>query len=308
VVTEAAVVVAYQPAEGLLERVGGLKVDQNRIHRTVVEAGPRAAEWAERDPEKVFREIDPPPPGAWIYVEADGGRMRMRDEGRRWHEPYLGAVMWKGADGQWVKFGVTDPVNCERVTVVLDQFVEWFRRRGRIKVVFLGDGAPWIWEWANRHPGMIQLLDYYHLRENVWKAAKEVYGEGTPEAAAWVKEIVEVLWYGRVPEALDQIDRMRPRGERADEKREALRGLTTYLVNHQGQISYAEYRDADCCVGSGGIESMCKQLLSMRMKGPGMFWTVEGARPLMDLRMAYITGNWRRIWAPPALRALRRAA
>jgi hypothetical protein len=32
------------------------------------------------------------------------------------------------------------------------------------------------------------------------------------------------------------------------------------------------------------------------MKGPGMFWSEEGAAHVMALRTLYITGQWEQLW------------
>lgn len=307
-VTAAAVTVPYEQAEAQLRRLVGIAVDQNRIHRTVATVGPRAEEWTDRDPEAILREVGAPPPGTWVYVVLDGGRIRMRGKGVPWREPCTGMVLWERADGRWEKFGVSHPTDKDRVTAVLDRWLECLRRRGKVKVAIIADGAEWIWAWAARHPWTVQILDYYHLKEHVWAAAHVLHGEGTAAAARWVEAIMDRLWRGWVGSTVDLLDGKRPRGWDAPAKREALDGLATYLENHRGLIAYAQDRAAGCRIGSGAIESFCKQLFSMRMKGPGMFWGEEGARHLMSLRTVYLTGHWDALWKNASGKRLRKAA
>lgn len=46
-------------------------------------------------------------------------------------------------------------------------------------VIFLGDGAAWIWENARLFfPSAIQILDFYHAVEHLGVLARALYGEG----------------------------------------------------------------------------------------------------------------------------------
>src|ERR1051326_3488083 len=50
-------------------------------------------------------------------------------------------------------------------------------------VVFLGDGAVWVWKVARLNfPGAVCILDYYHACEHLNLLAAAIYGEGTPPA------------------------------------------------------------------------------------------------------------------------------
>ena len=56
------------------------------------------------------------------------------------------------------------------------------------RVVVLGDGAVWIWHLAADHFGdRIEIVDFYHASEHLWKVARLLHGEGTPAAAAWAQ-------------------------------------------------------------------------------------------------------------------------
>ena len=142
-------------------------------------------------------------------------------------------------------------------------------------------------------------MDYYHLKENVWKAARVLYGEGEPEAAEWVEQLMKRLWRGWVPSTIQQLLQQQVMPEMNENHRTALQKLVTYLSNHSGFIAYARHRNAGRQIGSGAIESFCKQLFSMRMKGPGMFWGEEGAKALMTLRTLYLTDRWNLLWDQP---------
>ena len=164
------------------------------------------------------------------------------------------------------------------------------------EVIVIADGADWIWNWAAGYPWVIPILDYYHVKENVWKAAKVLHGEETPEARRFVERIMDQLWSGWSRKVVNILKRMKPRAPDATEKKKAIAVLATYIENHATMIRFARHDNKGRLIGSGAIESVCKQLFSMRMKGPGMFWTEKGAANLMGLRTLYITEQWHQLW------------
>ena len=54
--------------------------------------------------------------------------------------------------------------------------------------VVLGDGAAWIWNFADEHlPDAIQIVDIFHAKQHVFDVAKAIYGLGSDLAAQWGK-------------------------------------------------------------------------------------------------------------------------
>lgn len=304
-VTAAAVCLPYKQAEHQLRLLAGIEIDDNRIHRVVAATAPRVAQFEQLAPEVFFETVGAPPPGTWVYVMIDGGRIRFR--GGAWREPCTALVLWRKDDGTWQKIGFSDPTTKSTVTRELDRWLEALRRRGRRKVAIIADGAEWIWNWARAHPWTVRILDYYHLKEHVHDAARTYCGEGTAASDAWAKKVMNRLWRGWVPTTVDLLREVSPTGRGAQAAKQALTSLATYLANHKGLIRYSRHRSKDCAIGSGAIESFCKQLFSMRMKGPGMFWSEEGAGHLMRLRTIYLTGRWSELWRPADTRVAKAA-
>ena len=57
-------------------------------------------------------------------------------------------------------------------------------------------------------------------------------------------------------------------------------------------MNYAEQRDRGCPIGSGIVESACKQIVSERMKLSGMRWKHPGAQHVMTLRSILLSQTW----------------
>jgi hypothetical protein len=51
------------------------------------------------------------------------------------------------------------------------------------RVVFVADGAAWIWNLAAHHfPGCVEIVDWYHATQHLWEVANSWYGQGSKKA------------------------------------------------------------------------------------------------------------------------------
>lgn len=162
-------------------------------------------------------------------------------------------------------------------------------RRGVVgsdEVVVLGDGAHWIWSIAETHfPRAVQILDWYHASEYVWTAASAIWGEASEQRACWAQSQLDALWEGKVAEVLGELEQWRERGE-------AVEAALSYYSTHQGRMDYPSYRARGMQIGSGSVESACKQLVSARLKQAGMIWDGEGAEAVAVVRAWLKSERW----------------
>lgn len=162
-------------------------------------------------------------------------------------------------------------------------------RRGVMEaeeVVVVGDGAHWIWNIAQtQFPQATQVLDWYHASGYVWKAATAIWDEEGENRSGWAKQQLDRLWDGKVGEVLNELEHHAGAGEGV---KEAL----SYYTTHRERMKYAEYRDRGLQIGSGSIESGCKQVVSMRLKGAGMIWDASGAEEVAVVRAWLKSGRW----------------
>ena len=173
-------------------------------------------------------------------------------------------------------------------------------RRGALEadeIVVLGDGAHWIWNIAETHfPRATQIVDWYHASQYLWTAASAIWGEASAKRAAWAHAQLDVLWAGKPSEVLVELERWRERGE-------AVEAAVSYYSEHQTRMDYASYRVRGLQIGSGTIESACKQLVSARLKQAGMIWDASGAEAVAEVRAWLKSERWQEAIA---LREVRR--
>ncbi|MDP6545924.1 MAG: UPF0236 family protein [Phycisphaerae bacterium] len=167
----------------------------------------------------------------------------------------------------------------------------------------VSDGAPWIRKQYNQQLPMLEanILDYYHLRDHVIKTSHSVFGENTPEALAWRKEMMGVVMESGPLALLDGLGVLR-RSLRSGSKRDALASLIMYIAPRVEMLRYPEFRAADYDIGSGPTEAFCKTLTA-RLKGQGMRWDKLNAEGMMALASIDSSGQWNSYWTAQRLAA-----
>jgi hypothetical protein len=156
----------------------------------------------------------------------------------------------------------------------------WAKRLGVSgqRVSVLGDGADWIWDHAAlRFDDWRGTLDIYHAGEWLAKAAKAGCGEGTAEAARWLKEsrqaVLEDGYAGLCEYAWGSAGWVANRAGLEG----ALPEVMNYLCGHRDRLNYALRLRQGLPIGSGLIEGACKQMIGRRMKQTSAQWDVRNA-------------------------------
>ena len=73
---------------------------------------------------------------------------------------------------------------------------------------------------------------------------------------------------------------------------EAAQRTSTYYTNNQKRMDYARLRSQGYLIGSGTIESGCKQIAGFRLKLAGARWTFQGGVQTAKARAAWLSGDW----------------
>lgn len=320
---------AFAKAATLLERLGLLRVAGSTIRKVCVRLGRRVRERLDHEAaQQHCAEVKPEEKAVGLAIGVDGtmlGRMdvqhrkrRSRRTGRKvrgkgalkhfFHEVKTLVVFSFDRTGQAVRktFHATqDRVEDFREKVALEA-----GKRGAAQarqLVFLGDGALWIWKTASElFPQAIQILDWYHAVEHLWAVGRARFGSDQKFLWTWVEQRKQELWDGKldaVVEALRVVSAElgAPDQGLSEEARErdprwiAHRGVG-YFTDNRPRMDYPRYRAANLPIGSGVIESSCKHVVGDRMKRTGMRWDEEGAEDLLALRCLDLNDRWDSLW------------
>jgi hypothetical protein len=153
------------------------------------------------------------------------------------------------------------------------------------ELVFVCDGAAWIWNLITTHyPRAVQIVDWYHAADRLHRVAHAAFTQAAPRDC-WLEHTTTDLWEGRVAEVIQACADL---GAHCAEAQDAL----TYFTNNRARMRYDHYRAAGYLIGSGTVESSCKQIVTHRLKCSGAQWIVSGAVDTAKARAAWLSAEW----------------
>jgi len=198
-------------------------------------------------------------------LSVDGGKIRLRSEEK----------------GEWRDYkavSLHDSV-CEAFFQAPEALQEWSERQPLSPILTcLGDGHDGVWKVIKNIGGkkvviQRQVLDWYHLKENLYKVGGSIRRLQRAET---------MLWLGWFEAAIAEFDGM---------KSKQAKRFQAYLKHHEQRIpNYQEYARLGIPIGSGSVESKIKQI-SARVKISGASWKRENVAQILRLRCAYLSNS-----------------
>ena len=261
----------YKQVQRIAERTGGVLVEQER------ESSALAVQ-----PESV---VESDECCDVMTISADG--LMVHSDGA-WTEMKVGTIL-----GERGRTSIATMSRCEEFGKHL--YLEALRRgvQNANKVVFVADGAAWIWNLSAEHfPDAVEVVDWYHAVEHLWRIANAWHGEGSHKARAWVKHNKARLAEDGVNRVIASLRQWKPVSEeQVVVKRENLH----YFTTNAHRMLYRSFRQAGYYIGSGSVESACKQYGHGRLKQAGMRWKHDGIQAIAHLRSALLNNRTKNI-------------
>ena len=198
-------------------------------------------------------------------LSVDGGKVRLRTpEGQEciWRD-YKGVRLHQQATAAWFQDNAS--------------LVDWVNAQPKAPMVTcLGDGHDGIWNIIAEIATVQErreILDWYHLKENLYKVGGSLRRLRQAEA---------LLWRGQVAAVLQLF---------ADCARKQAHNFCAYLEKHCHRIVNYEYfqQEQICSIGSGAVESAVKQI-DRRLQISGAQWKQENVPQVLAQRCAYLNG------------------
>jgi hypothetical protein len=274
----------FGPCEGFLARRFGLDMCYKQVQRIAERTGTVLVEAELQSsalavlPESA---VDSEESTDVMTISADG--LMVHADGT-WTEMKVGTVL-----GECGRSSIATLSRCEQFGkhLYLEALRRGLRHAGR--VVFVADGAVWIWNLAAEHfPGAVEIVDWYHAVGHLWEIANDWHGEGTPKAKLWVKHNKARLAEDGVARVIASLRQWKPASdEQAVTKRENLH----YFTTNANRMLYRTFRAAGYYIGSGSVESACKQYGHGRLKQAGMRWKHDGIEAIAHLRSALLNNR-----------------
>jgi hypothetical protein len=250
--------------------------------------------------------------GRRVVISTDGGRIRLREtkrgpkttKGRRrytgaWREPKVLIIYVVDAEGKReARFApVIDGTlkGPEAVFALLRSYLQRLQITQADQVLFIADGAPWIWK---RVPLLVQtlglaaeqvheVLDFYHAAEHLGKVAALRQDWSAKTRSRWRNQQRRLLLRGEVERVIAAVrDICRGRNSKA------IRTHRDYFIKNQSRMAYAKLMGMKLPIGSGAIESTVRRVVNLRLKGASIFWCRASAEAILLLRSYYKAGRW----------------
>jgi hypothetical protein len=307
----ATLVGSYEAAAKVADK-WGCGVDDSVIHGLVQRVGGRARRLAEQRLKQSPQESQPTRGAselALLMVDGWFARFRGRGWGKKktkkerveWHEIKNGVFYLQEQAGRTE--GGRGVVSDKRVVRTrgdatdLGQRLHWEAVRGGLgrakEKLVLGDGIAWIWNLkANRWPAARELLDFWHCSQYLWSLGQACNARDENKARLWVEKRLHRLRHGQEQGVLKEISGIKARRGQVGE---VVRKAKKYLAGHAQRMNYQEIADRGWPIGSGPVESSCRQD-QRRFKGPGQSWTPEGFDNLSELDQARRNNHWDQLW------------
>jgi hypothetical protein len=179
----------------------------------------------------------------------------------------------------------------------------WLRREadkrgyGNKQTIFLADGCEHIWRLQRKYfPDAEVCIDWFHVVEKVWAAGECLYGEGSSELRDWVAKQTARLRRDSahlvLHELRDQLAAVPCTGPGSKGKRKRLRAVIRYFENHLPRMNYGSLRRRDLDIATGAAEGAVRNLIAVRLDGPGMRWGRGRAEYVLHLRCILVNGLW----------------
>ena len=302
---------SYEEAAQLASK-WGLSIDDSTLHALAQRVGAQAEEQAQAQYQQPAKERLPSQAASALGVlMVDGCQIRYRAEGWgkkrskkahvEWHELKLGVFFRHEQracpEGDRGVLTGKVVVSCQDEAAELGRRLHWEAQReglGRAKeMLFLGDGAPWVWNLKkDRWDEARGLLDFYHASQHLWELGRALHAEKQPALHAWVEPRLHQLRHGKEKQVLQEVARLKKRSGAAGE---TIGREQNYFATHAQRMNYREIADKGWPIGSGAVESACRQK-QCRFKRCGQFWTKAGLRNLNALVSARHNHHWDALW------------
>lgn len=298
---------SFKRASEIIKRVHNIEISPNNVLKITEFIGKVVYDYNYTKAKQIWENraklnVDCSKSKGILYIEADGAAVNTRIEdkdGSTWKENKLG-IFFIDKDIYKRKNKANIINHKEFVSFVgkVDTFrmllfakaveLEYWKYE---KIIFISDGATWLRNMITElFPEAIQILDKFHLIENIYQYGNYVLNEDKKKVEKFKDKIIGYCYskeYSLIQKELKKYDKI--------DIPTTICNLPTYIENNKDKIDYSTYEHNNWFVGSGAIESSNKTIVQLRLKQAGMRWSVEGANYLLILRCFCESDHWNEI-------------
>ena len=294
--------ISFKASSELLEKFLGIEISASNVRKVTEYVGEAIYKADKKEAEKKYDDIvklniKRERKDVILYVMVDGAAVntRVEDEnGSTWRE-CKSAIAFTNKDILKRKDGSSIILKKECISIIgkaeelkknllMIAILKGYETVG--KTVILSDGATWIRNICKEvFPDALQILDLFHLKENIYSYAKYVYPV-QKEYTKYAETLINYIEQGKKDKAIKKIK------EPEEKLPIGIVNIKNYIKNNYDKIDYPEYIKKGYYIGSGAMESANKVLVQRRLKQAGMRWSVEKSQTIVSLRAKAESKRW----------------
>jgi hypothetical protein len=238
-----------------------------------------------------------------IALGLDGTCMLMQEDG--WREAVCGSIAFYDKQGErlhTIYCAASPEYGKEKFKQKFSREIERVKEKfPDVLYIGLADGAKDNWTFLKQYTKRL-LVDFYHAREYIGKAAGAIFGRDEINKKIWEDAFSHDLKHkqGTANRLIKELEKQRARLDSKNfiERDEEIRQVITYYKHYKTKMSYAHHTSNNLPIGSGVTEAACKTVVKQRMCISGSRWKDEGASCVLTLRaLKLTTGRWQQFWS-----------
>ena len=284
---------------------GGMRPSVASLVRLYEAAGRRWEEIAQDALARIRDQEEVPDTAAVASIQIDGVMVPMLPEthadkgegGVVWREAACATVSLGTAGGELlrtIRHGRMPERNKRRLKeLVVDEVDAILAKRPDLRLVTIANGAHDNWRFLEKaFPTADRVLDFFHAAQSLKKAMDQACGKDSERGLQRWRDLRRTLL--TEPGGVDRV--IASLRYLARRHAPSVSGVVGYFINNRERMDYAKYRAEHLMVGSGLVEATNKVLVTQRLKGSGMTWSMSGGEAILSLRALVMSDRFDAAW------------
>ena len=136
------------------------------------------------------------------------------------------------------------------------------------------------------------VIDWIHVVEYLWGAARCFFKEADPKGEAFVARKAQAVLEGKAGIVAGSLRRKATMCHLDAKSRQKVDECARYLQNKSPYLDYPKALASGWPIATGVIEGACAHLVKDRFDVTGARWSVKGAEAILKLRAVRANGDW----------------